>query len=76
MCACVAVFTLILKEAKVKEINDIREKEKIAVQLKETNYQQLLEQQSNKKEKLSNLQTKVNRTVYVGTWESLKIKNV
>ena len=49
-----------LKEAKVKEINDIREKEKIAAQLKEANHRQLLELQSNKKEKLDNLHTKVN----------------
>jgi len=45
----------------VKEINEIREKEKIAAQLREINHQQLLQLQSNKKEKLDNLQTKVSR---------------
>ena len=51
---------ILLKEAKVKEINEIREKEKIAAQLKEANHQQLLQLQSTKKERLNNLQTKVN----------------
>ena len=50
----------LLQEAKVKEINEIREKEKIAAQLRTANHQQLLELQSNKKEKLENLHTKVN----------------
>ena len=50
----------LLQEAKVKEINEIREKEKITAQLRAANHQQLLELQSNKKEKLDNLQTKVN----------------
>lgn len=52
-------FISLLKEAKVKEINEIREKEKIAAQLKGVNHQQLLEMQSNKKEQLDNLHTKV-----------------
>ena len=43
----------------MKEINEIREKEKIAAQLRTVNYQELLELQSNKKEKLDNLHTKV-----------------
>ena len=51
---------LLLQEAKVKEINEIREKEKITAQLRTANHQQLLELQSNKKEKLDNLHTKVN----------------
>ena len=50
----------LLKEAKVKEINEIREKERIAAQLRTANHQQLLEMQSNKKEKLDSLHTKVN----------------
>ena len=50
----------LLQEAKVKEINEMREKEKITAQLRAANHQQLLELQSNKKEKLDNLQTKVN----------------
>ena len=54
------IIFILLKEAKVKEINKIREKEKIAAQLKQTNHQQLLQLQSTKKEKLDNLQTKVN----------------
>ena len=42
----------LLQEAKVKESNEIREKEKITAQLRAANHQQLLELQSNKKEKL------------------------
>ena len=49
----------LLQEAKVKEINEIRQKEKIAAQLRTANHQQLLELQSNKKEKLDSLHTKV-----------------
>ena len=49
---------ILLKEAKVKEINKIREK--IAAQLKKANHQQLLQLQSTKKEKLDNSQTKIN----------------
>ena len=41
-------------------LNEIREKEKIAAQLKEANHQQLLQLHSTKKEKLYNLQIKVN----------------
>ena len=51
---------ILLKEANVKQSNEIREKEKITAQLKQANHQQLLQLQSTKKEKLDNLQTKVN----------------
>lgn len=57
-CSCINFLSL-LKEAKVKEITEIREKEKMAAQLKEVNHQQLLELQSNKKQKLDSLHTKV-----------------
>ena len=55
---------MLLKEAKVREINEIREKEKIAARLKEANHHQLLELQSSKQEKLDDLQTKVNNILY------------
>ena len=48
----------------MREINEIREKEKIAARLKEANHHQLLELQSSKQEKLDNLQTKVS-TIYI-----------
>ena len=54
---------MLLKEAKVREINEIREKERIAARLKEANHHQLLELQASKQEKLGNLQTKVNNII-------------
>ncbi|XP_065901586.1 uncharacterized protein [Dysidea avara] len=48
-----------IQDAKLKEINEVREKERIAAQLKDINHQQLLQMQSSKKEKLDSLNTKL-----------------
>ena len=54
----------LLQEAKVKEINEIREKEKITAQLRAANHQQLLELQTINNCLSCNLTRKKSWTIY------------